>query len=100
MRTPLSPSYSILTLLTPSLCTFLLHICILSLDSPPLSPPTPPLSLPLSLPSHNALTRYLALSLLHSTVLPATKDDPRQRKPDITTAKIHLGWEPKVHINK
>ena len=29
-------------------------------------------------------------------VLPATKDDPRQRKPDITTAKVQLGWEPKV----
>jgi nucleoside-diphosphate-sugar epimerase len=29
-------------------------------------------------------------------VLPATKDDPKQRKPDITTAKTHLGWEPKV----
>eukprot|EP00596_Hydrurales_sp_CCMP1899_P007164 CAMPEP_0119039986 /NCGR_PEP_ID=MMETSP1177-20130426/9768_1 /TAXON_ID=2985 /ORGANISM="Ochromonas sp, Strain CCMP1899" /LENGTH=405 /DNA_ID=CAMNT_0007004577 /DNA_START=124 /DNA_END=1341 /DNA_ORIENTATION=- len=31
-------------------------------------------------------------------ILPATKDDPRQRKPDITTAKTHLGWEPKVPV--
>lgn len=30
--------------------------------------------------------------------LPATKDDPRQRKPDITTAKRELGWEPRVPV--
>ena len=30
--------------------------------------------------------------------LPATKDDPTQRKPDITTAKRELGWEPKVTV--
>jgi hypothetical protein len=28
--------------------------------------------------------------------LPATLDDPRQRKPDITTAKTKIGWQPKV----
>jgi UDP-glucuronate decarboxylase len=30
--------------------------------------------------------------------LPATKDDPRQRKPDITTAKTQIGWQPKVPV--
>ena len=30
--------------------------------------------------------------------LPATKDDPQQRKPDITTAKKHLGWQPVVDV--
>lgn len=32
--------------------------------------------------------------------LPATKDDPTQRKPDITTAKRELGWEPKVSVKE
>jgi dTDP-glucose 4,6-dehydratase len=27
---------------------------------------------------------------------PLPKDDPKQRKPDITKAKEILGWEPKV----
>ena len=31
-------------------------------------------------------------------MLPATKDDPRQRRPDISTAKLQLGWEPKVPV--
>ena len=30
--------------------------------------------------------------------LPATKDDPRQRKPDITLARTELGWEPRVLV--
>jgi UDP-glucuronate decarboxylase len=30
--------------------------------------------------------------------LPAVKDDPSQREPDITVAKRELGWEPKVHV--
>jgi dTDP-glucose 4,6-dehydratase len=29
--------------------------------------------------------------------LPLPKDDPKQRKPDITKAKSILGWEPKVN---
>ena len=33
-------------------------------------------------------------------MLPATKDDPRQRKPDITTAKEQLNWEPKVPVRE
>lgn len=31
-------------------------------------------------------------------MLPATKDDPRQRKPDITLAGEQLGWKPVVSI--
>ncbi|KAL3807822.1 hypothetical protein ACHAXA_007981 [Cyclostephanos tholiformis] len=34
------------------------------------------------------------------TFLPATKDDPTQRKPNITTAKRELGWEPKVTVKE
>eukprot|EP00287_Rhodomonas_sp_CCMP768_P029829 CAMPEP_0202832186 /NCGR_PEP_ID=MMETSP1389-20130828/17267_1 /ASSEMBLY_ACC=CAM_ASM_000865 /TAXON_ID=302021 /ORGANISM="Rhodomonas sp., Strain CCMP768" /LENGTH=407 /DNA_ID=CAMNT_0049505977 /DNA_START=14 /DNA_END=1237 /DNA_ORIENTATION=+ len=30
--------------------------------------------------------------------LPATADDPRQRKPDITVARNHIGWEPRVLV--
>ena len=33
-------------------------------------------------------------------MLPATKDDPRQRKPDITTAKEQLNWEPRVPVRE
>lgn len=32
--------------------------------------------------------------------LPATTDDPRQRKPDITTAKTHIGWQPKWTVGR
>ena len=28
------------------------------------------------------------------------KDDPKQRKPDITLAKTILGWEPKIYRNR
>lgn len=40
------------------------------------------------------------LTKSNSTIqmLPATKDDPRQRRPDITTAKMQLNWEPKVPV--
>lgn len=34
------------------------------------------------------------------SLLPATKDDPTQRKPDITTAKRELNWEPKVTVKE
>ena len=30
--------------------------------------------------------------------LPKVKDDPTQRKADISTARKHLDWEPKVHV--
>jgi nucleoside-diphosphate-sugar epimerase len=30
--------------------------------------------------------------------LPATQDDPRQRKPDITTAQERIGWKPIVPV--
>jgi UDP-glucuronate decarboxylase len=32
--------------------------------------------------------------------LPLPKDDPLQRKPDISLAKKHLGWEPKVPLQQ
>jgi len=30
---------------------------------------------------------------------PLPQDDPRQRRPDITLAKQHLNWEPRVNLN-
>ena len=30
--------------------------------------------------------------------LPSTTDDPKQRKPDISTAMKHLGWQPRVPV--
>ena len=32
--------------------------------------------------------------------LPATEDDPRKRRPDITLAKEKLGWSPKVTVEE
>ena len=32
--------------------------------------------------------------------LPATTDDPRQRRPDITLAKRVLGWQPRVTVRR
>ena len=34
------------------------------------------------------------------TFLPLPGDDPKQRKPDITLAKKHLDWEPKINLDK
>ena len=31
---------------------------------------------------------------------PLPKDDPTQRRPDITLAKTKLGWEPKVKLDE
>jgi UDP-glucuronate decarboxylase len=31
---------------------------------------------------------------------PLPQDDPTQRKPDITLARHHLGWEPKVNLRE
>lgn len=33
-------------------------------------------------------------------VQPIPSDDPRKRKPDISKAKEHLNWEPKVPLNE
>jgi dTDP-glucose 4,6-dehydratase len=38
----------------------------------------------------------LTESKVKITYLPLPKDDPKQRKPDITRAKNILGWEPKI----
>ena len=32
--------------------------------------------------------------------MPRPKDDPSQRRPDITLAKKHLGWEPKISLKE
>lgn len=32
--------------------------------------------------------------------LPKSQDDPSQRKPDISTAKREIGWEPKVTVEE
>jgi len=37
-------------------------------------------------------------SQIHLTELP--KDDPKQRRPDITKAKLLLGWEPKIQLEE
>jgi UDP-glucuronate decarboxylase len=31
---------------------------------------------------------------------PLPSDDPKQRRPDITVAKKHLGWEPQIKLDK
>ena len=31
---------------------------------------------------------------------PLPQDDPRQRQPDISLAREHLGWEPKVVLRE
>jgi UDP-glucuronate decarboxylase len=31
---------------------------------------------------------------------PLPQDDPKQRRPDITLAKQHLDWEPKIHLEE
>ena len=46
-------------------------------------------------------------TVIHKTIqsnstimhMPATTDDPRQRKPDITVAKARIGWQPKVSVH-
>jgi UDP-glucuronate decarboxylase len=32
--------------------------------------------------------------------LPAVKDDPKKRKPDITRAKTEIGWEPRFSVKQ
>jgi len=61
------------------------------------SPHAPPLCPSLT----HARTPHLSLHLpLPLQMLPATKDDPKQRRPDITTAKTQLGWEPRVPVRE
>jgi nucleoside-diphosphate-sugar epimerase len=45
------------------------------------------------------LIKELTQSNSTIVMLPKTKDDPKQRRPDITTAKERLGWSPKVAID-
>jgi dTDP-glucose 4,6-dehydratase len=45
--------------------------------------------------------RILTLSGMKSEIVfrPLPQDDPRVRQPDITRARTHLGWEPRVSID-
>ena len=45
------------------------------------------------------LVRHLVGSNSTVHLLPATTDDPRQRKPDITVARDHLGWAPQWPVH-
>ena len=47
-------------------------------------------------------TLIKGLTNSNSTIkmLPATKDDPRQRKPDITLAKERINWQPRVPVRE
>ena len=38
-------------------------------------------------------------SHISSSARPRNQDDPRQRKPDITVAREHIGWAPRWHVN-
>jgi UDP-glucuronate decarboxylase len=33
-------------------------------------------------------------------MLPKSQDDPSQRRPDITVAKEHIGWQPKIKVEQ
>ena len=44
------------------------------------------------------LIKELTVSNSSIRFLPATQDDPRQRRPDITVAKTKIGWSPKVPV--
>jgi nucleoside-diphosphate-sugar epimerase len=44
------------------------------------------------------LIRDLTQSDSEVKFLPATQDDPRKRKPDISVAKEQLGWAPVVDV--
>jgi nucleoside-diphosphate-sugar epimerase len=45
--------------------------------------------------------RVIALTGSHSEIVyvPRPEDDPMVRQPDITLARTHLGWEPKVGLD-
>jgi UDP-glucuronate decarboxylase len=44
------------------------------------------------------LIKELTQSSSEIKFLPATKDDPKQRRPDITVAKTNIDWSPEVHV--
>ena len=44
------------------------------------------------------LIKELTVSSSTIKYLPATVDDPKQRRPDITVAKQQLGWAPVVPV--
>jgi dTDP-glucose 4,6-dehydratase len=46
------------------------------------------------------LTIDLTRSSSSLTTLPLPQDDPKVRRPDITNARKHLGWEPRVELRE
>jgi UDP-glucuronate decarboxylase len=46
------------------------------------------------------LTKQLTHSKSKIIFKPLPQDDPKQRQPDISKAKTHLGWEPKVPLKQ
>jgi len=46
------------------------------------------------------LTVELTNSDSHIIYLPLPNDDPKQRKPDISKAKLHMDWEPKIQLRE
>ncbi len=46
--------------------------------------------------------KIIKLTDSRSTIkfMPLPSDDPKQRKPDISLAKKHLGWSPVIHIDE
>jgi UDP-glucuronate decarboxylase len=80
----------------PFLCFFLLRRHTDAHSPLSFSLPFPPL--PRNPQDFAVLIKELTKSNSTIQMLPATKDDPRQRRPDITTAKSKLGWEPRVPV--
>src|SRR5258706_12842471 len=55
--------------------------------------------------NHSDLIRFqLVIEMTNSTAkithMPRPKDDPSQRRPDISLAKKNLNWEPKVSLKE
>ena len=51
-------------------------------------------------PDHTMATALGAASHVCAAAGAFTSDDPRQRRPDISKAKVVLGWEPKMQLRK
>jgi len=77
----------------------------LSIACEPTRPRSPAYSLPLPAPfSRPAQFAEKIRALINPaatiTKLPATKDDPKQRKPDITRAWEVLRWKPRTSVDE
>ena len=51
-------------------------------------------------PDHTMAPALGAASHVCAAAGAFTSDDPRQRRPDISKAKVVLGWEPKMQLRK